>query len=188
MTQYYFVSNRYLVIRENFTSGDAADNLVYRPHIDTLISTDTALLDCVEEHVTQLSVDPTAPADGRSLRFMTGLGEIWNTQFPTWVDVDTRDDHLPMTVLTQRDGAPSTDRPFLHAGSILGRLEWMLREPNLTPEQIKAIEDYRDTVRTLIYNNNLWNILPIVDAPPPIVVEPEPDPDPETPPTEEPAP
>lgn len=189
MTQHYSIGNRYLVIRDVFASGDSADNLIYRPHVDTLTETEYAVIDCVEEHVTHLSLDPTAPADGRSLRFMTGLGEIWNTQYPLWVDTDSRDDHVAMTLVTQRDGAPSTDRPYIHAGYMLGRLEWMLREPNLTPEQIQAIEAYRDGLRTLIYNNGLWNTLPIIDMPPPILVEPEPNPDPElNPPAEEPTP
>lgn len=189
MTQHYSISNRYLVIRDVFASGDAADNLIFRPHIDTLAQLEHAVIDCVEEHMTQLSLDPSAPADGRSLRFLQNGSVIWNCQYPNWVDSDTRDDHLSMTLIAQLDGAASTDRPFVHAGYVLGRLEWMAREPNLTEEQSQAIWEHSNAISTLLYNNNLLGVQPVIDPPPPIVAVPDPEPDPEqNPPAEEPTP
>lgn len=193
MTSYFNVGSRFLIVRDIFASGDSANNLIFRPHIDTLSQTDLAVVDCVEQHVTHLSVDPSAPTDGLSFRFMQPSGAIWNNQWPTWVDTDSRDDHISMRLCVQLDGADPDDRPYVHAGYVIGRLEWMLREPDLTQEQIDKITYQRNEINTALYNAGLWGKQEIIDPPPPPIaipdpVEPDPDPETEVPPAEEPTP
>lgn len=190
MTQHYQINGRYVVVRDNFGSGDANDFVLYRPHIDNdgYLGSDIAVIDCVESHpLQQIGLDPNAPADAVGLRFMGAGDSLWACQYPTYLTQDSHDDHLDGDLLVTLDGETGNDYPFVDAGIVIGRLSALTLDTSLTEEDVTLINTHINFLLEKIEELGMTGQVNIIQPTPPLVVTPE-EPPVEEPPVETPPP
>ena len=163
MSEHFKLGSRCLVIREQFTTADGSNRLIYRPEVDTLDSVDLAVVDCVESHPLVIGgFDPNAPEGYYGHRFL-GLGDsIWDCQFPTYVAATDTDDAVPGDVLVYQTTPTPDPQPYVHVGYVIGQLQARAMVMDAPPEEVQALNDHIGYLYDLINQQGLSGKIDVI--------------------------